>query len=64
MKTKEQSSKPVDLLTPVVKAWGSDTSIDVASTGIQIHGGMGFIEETGAARTLQRCPNYRYLRRH
>ena len=40
----------VDLLTPVVKAWGSDTSIDVASTGIQIHGGMGYIEETGAAQ--------------
>ena len=40
----------VDLLTPVVKAWGSDTSIDVTSTGIQIHGGMGFIEETGAAQ--------------
>ena len=40
----------VDLLTPVVKAWGSDTSIEVASTGIQIHGGMGFIEEAGAAQ--------------
>ena len=47
-KTKAQAR--VDLLTPVVKAWGSDTSIDVASTGIQIHGGMGFIEETGAAQ--------------
>ena len=34
----------------MIKAWGSDTSIDVASTGIQIHGGMGFIEETGAAQ--------------
>ena len=47
-RTKAQNR--VDLLTPVVKAWGSDTSIDVASTGIQIHGGMGFIEETGAAQ--------------
>ncbi len=44
------SQARVDLLTPVVKAWGSDTSIDVASTGIQVHGGMGFIEETGAAQ--------------
>ena len=43
----------VDLLTPVVKAWGSDTGIEVANTGIQIHGGMGFIEETGAAQHLR-----------
>ncbi len=40
----------VDLLTPVVKAWGSDTAIEVASLGIQVHGGMGYIEETGAAQ--------------
>mgnify|MGYP003330675845 CR=1 FL=1 len=35
----------VDILTPVVKAWGSDTGIEVANTGIQIHGGMGLMEE-------------------
>ena len=40
----------VDLLTPVVKAWCTDMACDVASTGVQIHGGMGFIEETGAAQ--------------
>jgi alkylation response protein AidB-like acyl-CoA dehydrogenase len=40
----------VDLLTPVVKAWSTDIGCDVASTGVQIHGGMGFIEETGAAQ--------------
>ncbi len=40
----------VDLLTPVVKAWGSDTGIEVASIGVQVHGGMGYIEETGAAQ--------------
>ncbi|MEK9725317.1 MAG: acyl-CoA dehydrogenase, partial [Rhodospirillaceae bacterium] len=40
----------VDLLTPVVKAWGSDTANEIASLGIQVHGGMGFIEETGAAQ--------------
>jgi len=39
-----------DLLTPVVKAWCTDNSIDIASMGVQIHGGMGFIEETGAAQ--------------
>ena len=40
----------VDLLTPVVKAWCTDMAVEVASTGIQVHGGMGFIEETGAAQ--------------
>lgn len=41
------------LLTPVVKAFCSDTAIDVASTGIQIHGGAGYVEETGVARHLR-----------
>jgi len=40
----------VDLLTPLVKSWCTDMSVEVASTGVQIHGGMGFIEETGAAQ--------------
>jgi acyl-CoA dehydrogenase len=38
------------LLTPVSKAFGSDIGVEVASEGIQVHGGMGFIEETGAAQ--------------
>jgi hypothetical protein len=37
-------------LTPICKAYGTDTGISVADTGIQVHGGMGFIEETGAAQ--------------
>lgn len=41
------------LLTPVAKAFGTDVGVDVASLGIQVHGGMGFIEETGAARLLR-----------
>ena len=40
----------VEFLTPLVKSWCTDMAVDVASTGIQIHGGMGFIEETGAAQ--------------
>ncbi len=40
----------VDLLTPLVKAWCTDMACDVASLGVQIHGGMGYIEETGAAQ--------------
>lgn len=43
----------VDLLTPLVKAWCTDMAVEVASTGVQIHGGMGFIEETGAAQFLR-----------
>ena len=42
-----------DLLTPVVKGWCTEQSIEIASTGVQIHGGMGFIEETGAAQYLR-----------
>jgi 3-(methylsulfanyl)propanoyl-CoA dehydrogenase len=38
------------LLTPVAKAFSTDVGCDVASMGVQIHGGMGFIEETGAAQ--------------
>jgi 3-(methylthio)propanoyl-CoA dehydrogenase len=40
----------VDLLTPLVKAWGTDVGCEVASLGVQVHGGMGFVEETGAAQ--------------
>ncbi len=43
----------IDLLTPVIKAWCTDTAIDIANTGIQVHGGMGYIEETGAAQHLR-----------
>jgi len=38
------------LLTPIAKAFGTDTGVRVAETGVQVHGGMGFIEETGAAQ--------------
>ena len=39
-----------DYLVPIVKGWSTEMSIDVTSTGVQVHGGMGFIEETGAAQ--------------
>jgi len=39
-----------DLLIPIAKAWATDLGVEVASLGIQIHGGTGFIEETGAAQ--------------
>jgi alkylation response protein AidB-like acyl-CoA dehydrogenase len=40
----------LDLLTPVCKAWNTDLGTEIASLGIQVHGGMGYIEETGAAQ--------------
>ena len=39
-----------DCLVPMIKAWGTDIGCEVASIGVQIHGGMGFVEETGAAQ--------------
>lgn len=42
-----------ELMIPVVKGWCTETAVDVASLGIQIHGGMGYIEETGAAQYLR-----------
>ena len=39
-----------EFMVPVVKGWSTEMSIEVASTGVQVHGGMGFIEETGAAQ--------------
>ena len=47
------AQRRADLLIPVVKAWCTDLGVAVASTGIQVHGGMGFIEETGAAQHLR-----------
>ncbi|WP_293682835.1 acyl-CoA dehydrogenase [uncultured Phenylobacterium sp.] len=39
-----------ELLTPIAKAWSTDLGVEAASQGLQVHGGMGFIEETGAAQ--------------
>ncbi len=39
-----------EVLVPLLKAWGTDIGVEVASLGIQVHGGMGFVEETGAAQ--------------
>jgi 3-(methylthio)propanoyl-CoA dehydrogenase len=39
-----------EYLVPIVKGWSTELSIDVTSLGVQVHGGMGFIEETGAAQ--------------
>ena len=43
----------VDLLIPLVKAWCSDTGFEIASEALQVHGGMGYIEETGIAQHMR-----------
>jgi alkylation response protein AidB-like acyl-CoA dehydrogenase len=47
------ASERAALLTPVAKAYSTDIGIEVASTGVQIHGGMGYVEETGAAQHMR-----------
>ncbi|MEG0820538.1 MAG: acyl-CoA dehydrogenase [Burkholderiaceae bacterium] len=39
-----------EYMVPIIKGWSTEMAIDVASTGVQVHGGMGFIEDTGAAQ--------------
>lgn len=50
---REAAQARIDVLIPVVKAFSTDQAVDIASLGIQVHGGMGFIEETGAAQLLR-----------
>jgi 3-(methylsulfanyl)propanoyl-CoA dehydrogenase len=45
-----RGQRRADLLIPVVKAWCTDLGVEIASVGIQVHGGMGYVEETGAAQ--------------
>lgn len=43
----------VDVLIPIVKSFSTDQAVDIASMGVQVHGGMGYVEETGAAQLLR-----------
>ncbi|MCB1823271.1 MAG: acyl-CoA dehydrogenase [Candidatus Competibacteraceae bacterium] len=43
----------VDLLIPVLKGWCTELGVEIASTGVQVHGGMGYVEETGACQYLR-----------
>ncbi|MBL6852262.1 MAG: acyl-CoA dehydrogenase [Alphaproteobacteria bacterium] len=49
-KARGRAQLRAELLTPIAKAWSTDIGVEIASMGVQIHGGMGFIEETGAAQ--------------
>ncbi|MGV8891421.1 MAG: acyl-CoA dehydrogenase [Burkholderiaceae bacterium] len=48
--TRKTNQAFYEYLVPIIKGWSTELSLDVTSTGVQVHGGMGFIEETGAAQ--------------
>ena len=50
---REARRELVELLTPVSKAWCTDLGVELASIGLQVHGGMGYVEETGVAQYLR-----------
>jgi alkylation response protein AidB-like acyl-CoA dehydrogenase len=51
--TRAEHQAFVDLMIPVVKGWSTESAVDIASLGVQVHGGMGYVEETGAAQHLR-----------
>jgi alkylation response protein AidB-like acyl-CoA dehydrogenase len=50
---RRRAAERLDLMTPLAKAWCSDLGFEIASEALQVHGGMGYIEETGAAQHLR-----------
>jgi len=48
--SRKSAADRLSLLTPIVKAWSTDVGVEMASLGLQVHGGMGYVEETGAAQ--------------
>lgn len=50
---KQRQQTLVELLTPIIKGWCTELGVEIASLGVQVHGGMGFIEETGASQHLR-----------
>lgn len=51
--TRAYHQRRVDFLIPIAKGWSTELSVQTASLGVQVHGGMGFVEETGAAQHLR-----------
>ena len=50
---REASQRRIDLMIPVIKGWLTELGMEVTSLGVQVHGGMGYVEETGAAQYLR-----------
>ena len=51
--SRTKASERVALMIPILKAWCTDLGVEMASLGVQVHGGMGYVEETGAAQFLR-----------
>jgi alkylation response protein AidB-like acyl-CoA dehydrogenase len=51
--TRELCAQRVEIMTPLVKGWCTEMAMETTSLGVQVHGGMGFIEETGAAQHMR-----------
>ena len=51
--SQQHDQRLVEILTPLVKGWCTEVSMEVTSLGVQVHGGMGFVEETGAAQHMR-----------
>jgi alkylation response protein AidB-like acyl-CoA dehydrogenase len=49
MSARQQQAR-IDLMIPVIKGWMTEAGVELASLGVQVHGGMGYVEETGAAQ--------------
>jgi alkylation response protein AidB-like acyl-CoA dehydrogenase len=51
--SQQRNQRLVEILTPLVKGWCTEVSMEITSLGVQVHGGMGFVEETGAAQHMR-----------
>ncbi len=50
---RSENQRRIDLMIPVIKGWSTEVGLEVTSLGVQVHGGMGYVEETGAAQYLR-----------
>ena len=50
---RNENRRRIDLMIPVIKGWCTEVGVELTSLGVQVHGGMGFVEETGAAQYLR-----------
>jgi alkylation response protein AidB-like acyl-CoA dehydrogenase len=61
---RKQNATFYEFMVPLIKGYSTEMSLEVTSLGVQVHGGMGFIEETGAGAVLPRRQDPDHLRRH
>ena len=61
---RNSAQQRVDLLVPVVKAWSTDCGVEIASLGVQVHGGAGLYRGNGRSAALSRLPHHADLRGH